>query len=331
MFILGILSPACNSCSDKTGFENDAYLVLSDTLDAKVKDFMVNDTSYDSNNDTEIILDIGFDAFVLDQNLDFEVKDIVFDISLDSDTSSAWMPPVASDCPSSPGMAGVHMPDGRCYLIDSWFVTQEEYYLATKDHIPLSSHPHCINHAGNGPRVWLGDNYNDLCVIDQEFQEDSMEYLLQWPPSEENLDRPMYCLTWCDASAYCESLGKRLCNNSSSDTSNDIKPEDDEWLNACTGGGTRSIPYNDQSSAPGCLSEPLDRTSKCEGGFENVWFYSRDISGTPQWKREINWTNLHCEEIGPGWYPTPEANPPGDYVGTREYAGIRCCADEPLE
>lgn len=321
---------ACGKGSKKFEVEDDVYLITPSSLDAEVEDFIVVDFSYDYSN-ANIALDSGSDILLQDQSLNFEVKDAAVDALLDRDISPAWIPPVASSCPSSPGMAGVHMPDGRCYLIDSWFVTQREYYLATKDHIPISNHPHCINHDGVGPRVWLGERYSDLCVIDQEYQEESMEYLLPWPPSDENLDRQMHCLTWCDASAYCESLGKRLCNNSSLDISGDISYKDDEWLNACTGGGTRMIPYHDQSSAPGCLSEPLDRTSRCEGGFEGVWFYSRDISNTPMWKREVNWMNLYCEESGPAFSRTPEPNPPADYVGSREYAGIRCCADEPVE
>lgn len=281
--------------------------------------------------------DVGdLDAAVLDMRLrqDSSAVDMssadVSDLA-SPDAEPMWLPPVPSDCPGAPGMAGVHMPDGRCYLIDSWFVTQGEYYRATQDHPPTSSHPHCVNHGGAGPRVWLGQHYADMCVVDQEFPEESEPGLLQWPPTGLNLEAPMACLTWCDAAAYCESVGKRLCGGAPADNMGNVGVDQDEWLNACTAGGTRQTPFAAQIAGDECLAWPPVRQAQCEGGFEGVWLYFYDASATPRWTRAVDAQTFECGELGPGSVRTPEPEAPGDWVTMRELGGIRCCADEPVE
>lgn len=299
--------PDAASAIDSTP-PSDASMVHRDAtvLDAATRDAsrVLQDAGGDADADADLAVDAGADAVVL------------------------WLPPVASDCPDGPGMAGVHMPDGRCYLIDSWFVTQQEYYLATRDHPPTSSHPHCVNHAGAGPRVWLAERYSDVCVVDQEFQEETVAALMPWPPPESERENPMYCLTWCDAAAYCESVGKRLCGGVAPDETGGVRPEADEWLNACTGGGMRSIPF---ASQDGVRCRTLEANSDCEGGFEGVWMFSVDASSWPRWARAVHWETFTCQEWGPGAVRTPEPSPPDDFLIEIESGGIRCCADEPVE
>lgn len=70
---------------------------------------------------------------------------------------------------------------------------------------------------------------------------------------------PVACIDWCDARAYCKSIGKRLCGAfggggvaQGDGTSFKI----DEWVNACSGGGARAYPYG--ATYQGAVCDGLD-------------------------------------------------------------------------
>lgn len=106
-------------------------------------------------------------------------------------------------------------------------------------------------------------------------------------------NRPIACVNWCDAYAYCAWAGKRLCGkigggpNSYQTPSN---PSEGQWYRACSGGGAFMFPYgnnydgarcvsNDYDGTPGYTSAtdvPVDvGTANCEGGYPGL----RDMSG----------------------------------------------------
>jgi formylglycine-generating enzyme len=53
-------------------------------------------------------------------------------------------------------------------------------------------------------------------------------------------NQPVVCIDWCDALAYCTSVGKRLCGRRGTGGAQDVSafadPATDEWTFACAGG-----------------------------------------------------------------------------------------------
>jgi formylglycine-generating enzyme len=63
------------------------------------------------------------------------------------------------------------------------------------------------------------------------------------------------CVDWCDASAYCFAVGKRLCGKiggGSNGFADYADPQKSEWYNACTSHGLHVYPYGDSYQAASC-------------------------------------------------------------------------------
>lgn len=134
---------------------------------------------------------------------------------------------------------------------------------------------------------------------------------------------------WCDAWAYCRSVGKRLC-----------KPA--EWLDACSAGGTRPYAYGDTYVGERCLvgkprltdnnPYPVERVAnRPECRDPNLPIY--DLGGNAQeWTDECQdeTAQAPCEIRAPGSSApieqatcTSTIQTPRDYAGTM--VGFRCC------
>jgi formylglycine-generating enzyme required for sulfatase activity len=102
-------------------------------------------------------------------------------------------------------------------------------------------------------------------------------------------DHPVVCVDWCDAYAYCQGVGKRLCGKIGGGTLAIEERADatkSEWYYACSSGGEFDYPYGDTYDPTACNLEDakVDDTSpggafpKCQSsaaGFEGVF----DLSG----------------------------------------------------
>lgn len=164
-------------------------------------------------------------------------------------------------------------------------------------------------------------------------------------------ERPIVCVDWCDADAYCRSAGKRLCGRIEGGTNapgSSSDPAESQWYRACSRGGTRSFPYGDVFNPQACVGLAYDgdpafdinndvargvkEALLCEGGYPglfgmsgNVWEWEDSCNGTMgkddsclsragSFLGEVN--DLACDSA----YPRLRSNPFTD-------VGFRCCAE----
>ena len=72
----------------------------------------------------------------------------------------------------------------------------------------------------------------------------------EWPPGS-NGDLPVVCVDWCDARAYCQAMGKRLCGGITKEYAAfdgyDVAT-DSQWFRACSAAASRNFPYGGNPS-----------------------------------------------------------------------------------
>jgi formylglycine-generating enzyme len=222
---------------------------------------------------------------------------------------------VVTDCPGTGGPVMKRLPEGYC--IDTTEVSNAQY------------------------KAWLDTNPDpsaqDLenCGWNEAFMHDYPQLITLYPNHPMNAD-------WCDAKAYCEAVGKRLCRGIDNVTVVfDAEPSiAEEWYNACTGHGdsiwigscnvsTRSLRRSpmDVGTFPSCQPS----AEGYEGVFDlvgNVGEWVDQCDGPGQdgqcWVR-----GGHAEAGYYEWDTTPTC----DYVQSirrnepTNGVGFRCCAD----
>jgi formylglycine-generating enzyme required for sulfatase activity len=84
---------------------------------------------------------------------------------------------------------------------------------------------------------------------------------------------PIACIDWCDAYAYCKSVGKRLCGafgggavapGSGSDA------QKDEWYAACSAAGTLTYPYGNTFQPQACNTLDFGQTGSVRVGLAST-------------------------------------------------------------
>jgi formylglycine-generating enzyme required for sulfatase activity len=158
-------------------------------------------------------------------------------------------------------------------------------------------------------------------------------------------ERPVVCIDWCDAVAYCTWRGRRLCGQigggqlAYADASD---PAKSEWGNACTKGGALVYPYGNDYIPDACntaqknfggLTE-VATVITCVGGYEGLL----DMSGNAE-----EWEDACSEGEDPNdprddscharggayWTDGDQSTCAADIAPTRNSqdhsTGIRCC------
>lgn len=112
-------------------------------------------------------------------------------------------PESCEDVRGGPKMVYVETPSGIGYCIDETPVTQAQYaeFLASVKSKPGSEHKKCSGNMTYEPEL-------PECFISSRGDKPSEEdfYTPDLTP-----DRPIFCVDWCDAVAFCQWAGKRLC------------------------------------------------------------------------------------------------------------------------
>jgi sulfatase modifying factor 1 len=111
---------------------------------------------------------------------------------------------------------------------------------------------------------------------------------LVYDPTNHPLN-PVACIDWCDAYAYCKSVGKRLCGafgGGGVAQGEGANSKTDEWVNACSAGGTKAYPYG--STYQGAICNGLDYGQagsiavglavNCVGGYGGIFDMSGNVA-----------------------------------------------------
>jgi formylglycine-generating enzyme required for sulfatase activity len=145
-------------------------------------------------------------------------------------------------CPAVDGMTMVRVPAGFC--IDTTEVTRAQY------------------------GAWLARSpstagQSTSCASNTTFQPNALCMASDYVCGGVNCDsHPQVCVDWCDASAYCTGVGKRLCGRMGGGAlgamAAALSPTESEWVHACTAGATSDWPYGPSAIADRC-NTTIDR------------------------------------------------------------------------
>lgn len=248
-------------------------------------------------------------------------------------------------CPLLPGpqLVEVPIPAGASgapgtYCVDQTEVTSQQYaaFLATNP--SLGSQP-------------------ALCAWNTDFSPTAMASPENCPNLGNAYDpvaRPNYpvsCIDWCDADAYCKSVGKHLCRSFAGTDVTASKTADatsDEWYAACSAGGTQRYAYGNTYQGSFCnmdlfgapRSVGVGIAASCHGA-SPPYLYLSDMNGNvAEWQSACSGeTGMAdtCASRGGSWLSSNSSNPAiaGDCVAAptslrsrrSQQIGFRCCYD----
>lgn len=162
---------------------------------------------------------------------------------------------------ASPAMVEITTMSGTKFAIDATEVTVGSFFAFKATQDAGAAFPDCPGKVALGPKTTGCRPTTDV-------------------------DQPMSCVDWCDAKAYCESVGKRLCGKIGGGRlvrGTESNPQFDEWSRACAGAVGSQWPYGGQAMPLACNTQEASKASpvsvatlpKCVGG-EPLLF---DMSG----------------------------------------------------
>ncbi len=143
----------------------------------------------------------------------------------------------AGGCPDRGGPTMVRVAEGYC--VDTTEVTRAQYAAW------LVTNPATVNSQDVATCGW-----NTTFGPDAGCQTSSS--VCQGTGCETH---PQVCVDWCDAYAYCQAMGKRLCGKiggGAVDFNDFGVPAVSQWIGACSAQGQHRFPYGDVYQATAC-------------------------------------------------------------------------------
>lgn len=171
------------------------------------------------------------------------------------------------------------------FLIDENEVSNADYalFLASHPSLGLAPQPACA----------LNDSFEPGAVTAAGLLPEDVTNIVAvcdyWKQNDADAAKPVACVDWCDAMAYCTWAQKRLCGKFGGveyDVTNGPGPHADvavsEWFAACTGSPSKAFPYGDTYEATFCNDvnggpERLDANPACEGGYPGLLNMSGNV------------------------------------------------------
>jgi formylglycine-generating enzyme required for sulfatase activity len=162
---------------------------------------------------------------------------------------------------------------------------------------------------------------------------------------------PIVCVDWCDAFAYCEWAGKRLCGKIGGGPNAFGAPADasmSQWYRACSAGGSKAYPYGNQFDEMACVGDHYDgqpgyqmgsdvaqevgSAQGCEGGSPGVYDLSGNVREWEDSCETAEGNSDKCYRRGGGFKDNASAQMcAGQATSNRSAAvndlGFRCCAE----
>jgi hypothetical protein len=233
----------------------------------------------------------------------------------------------AGKCVCQSGMVGVPTPisEGIPYCVDATEVKNSDY-AAFLTNTPLPSQP-------------------SECAWNDDFSPANFTQIAKDDP-----DLPVVNVDWCDAWAYCHSIGKRLCGKLGGGTHPFALPQSgtNEWYVACSAAGSKTYVYGSAYDAGTCVnvdlfdasdagfSYPVGSFDSCQGGYPGLF----DMNGNVwEWEESCNdldggdAATAQCRRRGGSFGDTnscARCSTCGSAARTRSNknvnTGIRCCA-----
>lgn len=152
---------------------------------------------------------------------------------------------------------------------------------------------------------------------------------------------PATRVDWCDAYAYCQYVGRRLCGKPGGGATPHLdwnKPASSQWMKACQGPSLYAFPYGNTAQAGVCHDNsgpaeprPVGSFPMCEGGYQDVF----DMSGNVmEWEDGCNGTSGGTDDclLRGGSYSHPGPAACADFSSsprdndTADNIGFRCCS-----
>jgi hypothetical protein len=226
-------------------------------------------------------------------------------------------------CPGTGGPTMVRLPEGYC--IDSTEVTRAQYQAW------LDTSPSAAGQI-SGCTWKMSFVPSPICM--SLFCQSGCD------------DHPQVCVTWCDAYAYCQGVGKRLCGKiggGSTGFDDYANASLSQWYNACaSGGANKTYPYGNTYQGNYCNGQddglepmtttPVGSMTTCQSsvsGYQGVY----DLSGNVgEWEDSCNgadqWAGCRVRGGTPGADAVHLSCAYGIDAPRRSGGGfgIRCCA-----
>jgi formylglycine-generating enzyme required for sulfatase activity len=166
----------------------------------------------------------------------------------------------SNDCPGTAGPPAVRV---GTFCVDSTEVTNDHYaaFLAAKP---------------------SGMGLPDACDGKRSFEPTG------WPLPSDKDAFAVVEVDWCDAFAYCQWAGKRLCGAIGGGTNAagaSADPTQSQWFNACSRDATRTYPYGADYQAGACNGDgvrsgvaTVRSFAGCVGGWPGIFDMSGNVA-----------------------------------------------------